>query len=194
MKTFVVVEGQGEEAAVPVLLRRLQAEQGVVVELVGRPWREPRSRMMKKEHLAPILQLARARAEAVLLVLDADDDCAVELARVARTIAEEVATGLRVVVVAAVREYEAWFLAGAHSLRGKRGLPMDLERPVAVEAIRDAKGWLSARMPSRYSPTLDQPALTAAIDFAEVQRHSRSFKKLMKELELLGRPAENDST
>lgn len=186
MKTFVVVEGQGEETAVPVLLRRLHAEQGLAVDLVGRPWREPRHRMTKREHLAPILQLARARAQAVLLVLDADDDCAVELARLVEAVADEVAPGLRVVVVAAVREYEAWFLAGAHSLRGKRGLPNDLERPPDVEAIRDAKGWLSARMPSRYSPTLDQPALTMALDLAEAQQHSRSFRKLMKGLSLLG--------
>jgi hypothetical protein len=188
MKTFVVVEGQGEETAVPVLLRRLKVEHGVSVELVGRPWREPRNRMMKKEHLGPILQVARARAEAVLLILDADDDCVVELAGLARTVADEVATGLRVVVVAAVREFEAWFLAGAHSLRGKRGLPVDLERPANAETIRDAKGWLSERMRNRYSPTLDQPALTAVLDLAEAQAHSRSFRKLMKELSLLGQP------
>jgi hypothetical protein len=190
MKLFVVVEGQGEEAAVPLLLRRLRAEQNLPVELVGRPWREPRHRMMKREHLGPILQLARSKADAVLLLLDADDDCAVEVARRLKGLSDAIVPGSRVVAVVAVREFEAWFLAGIESLKGKRDLPLDLERPAAVESIRDAKGWLSEKMQRRYSPTLDQPAFTAALDLAEAQRHSRSFTKLVETLALLARQVE----
>jgi len=86
-----------------------------------------------------------------------------------------------------VREYEAWFLSAAASLRGKRGLPEDLASPPAAELIRDAKGWLSDRMPRGYSPTTDQPALTAAFDLAEA-RHASSFDKLVRELAKLLAP------
>jgi hypothetical protein len=80
-----------------------------------------------------------------------------------------------------VREYEAWFLAAAESLRGRRGLPSDLEAPATPEAFRDAKGWLGDRMPRGYSPTADQPALTDLFDL-ERARRSPSFDKLVREL------------
>jgi hypothetical protein len=46
-------------------------------------------------------------------------------------------------VIMAKLEYEAWFLAAAESLRGKRGLPSDLKITADPEYICDAKGWLS---------------------------------------------------
>jgi hypothetical protein len=183
VRLFLLVEGHGEESALPVLLRRIAAAEARRLILVGRPWREPRQRLLLAEHLGRVLQVARARADAALIVLDADDDCAVEIARTIRHLAGELAPGFTVLVVVAVREFEAWFLAAAESLRGARGLPADLERPEGVESIRDAKGWLTSRLPRRYSPTLDQPALAAAIDLAEARPHSRSFRKLIKDLQ-----------
>jgi hypothetical protein len=132
-----------------------------------------------------VLEAARLVADAVLIMLDTDDDCAVELAATIRRVAASVAPGFPVRVVCAVREYEAWFLAAAESLRGKRGLPPDLQRPEEPEQIRDAKGWLSERMAQRYSPTLDQPALSALIDTTECAVYSRSFRKLVSEVTAL---------
>jgi Domain of unknown function (DUF4276) len=183
VKLFVLVEGQGEEAALPVILRRIAAAEARTLVLAGRPWREPRQRLLLAEHLGRVLQVARARADAALIVLDADDDCAVAVADAIRRLAEQLVPGFRVLVVVAVREFEAWFLAAAESLRGARGLPLDLARPPALESVRDAKGWLSARLPRRYSPTLDQPALAAVFDLEEARAHSRSFRKLLKEVQ-----------
>lgn len=163
MKTFLIVEGQGEVTALPVLLRRLVAEESLAIELLGTPWREPRQRLLMREHLGPVLQVARGRAEAALIVIDSDDDCAVEVGARIRAMAHELFPGFPTFVVAAVREFEGWFLAAAESLRGRRGLPLDLARPENSEDVRDAKGWLSARMPRRYSPTLDQPAFCASM-------------------------------
>lgn len=84
-------------------------------------------------------------------------------------------------VVVCQRELEAWFLAAARSLRGKRGLPVDLEPPSSPEGLRDAKGWLSARMPGGYSETVDQPALAAAMSLEEA-RATASFDKLWRDL------------
>lgn len=185
MKTFLVVEGQGEEAAVPVVVRRIAGNLGKTFEVSGRPWRENRQRLLMREYLDPILQVGRRRSSAALIVLDADDDCAIEVAKRIREWAAVLSPGYPVRVVCPVREFEAWFLASAESLRGCRGLPADLARPDQPESIRDAKGWLSARMPRRYSPTLDQPALSGQFDLQECEQHSRSFRKFSKEVRAL---------
>lgn len=183
MRLFTIVEGQGEEAALPVLLRRFSARHGGAFELAGRPWRESRQRMLSEEHMSRVFSVARTRrADAALVILDSDDECAVALARRLNDIARRLMPDVTTSVVVAVREFEAWFLAGAESLRGQRGLPASLERPDAPESIRDAKGWLSRQMLRGYSPTLDQPALAASLSFDEASNHARSFRKLIKEL------------
>jgi len=121
---------------------------------------------------------------AVLVVLDADEDCpktlAAQLLRRARTGVAD----LPVSVVLAKREFEAWYLAAAESLRGQRGLPPDLEPPPEPEAIRGAKEWLQRHMPfgRRYSETLDQPALAAVFNLELARRRSPSFEKLCREM------------
>jgi hypothetical protein len=89
---------------------------------------------------------------------------------------------LPVVVILAKKEYEAWFLAAAESLRGRRGLSEDLMPPPQPEEIRGAKEWLSRHMPKGacYSPTLDQPALTELFDF-NAARRADSFDKFYRE-------------
>jgi hypothetical protein len=87
-----------------------------------------------------------------------------------------------IALVLAKREFEAWFLAASASLRGIRGLPRDLEPPPDPEAIRGAKEWLNSRMvPNGYSPTADQPALTAQFDLASA-RSAPSFDKCWREV------------
>jgi len=117
----------------------------------------------------------------VLVLIDGDDDPACTLGQALLARAQIARPDRRVGVVLAVREYEAWFLAAAASLRGRRGLPDDLEVPASPEILRDAKGWLGARMPRGYSPTADQPALTDLFDL-ELARGSPSFGKLVREL------------
>src|SRR5688572_29082730 len=89
---------------------------------------------------------------AVLVVLDGDDDCPAQLGPVLLRRAEGACRTIPVAVVLAKKEFEAWFIASAASLAGRRGLPADLRAPADPEAIRDAKGWLSCQMP-RGSPT-----------------------------------------
>jgi len=88
-------------------------------------------------------------------------------------------------IVIANREFEAWSLAAAESLAGRRGLRPDLQAPADPESIRDAKGWLSQRMSARYSGTIDQPALAATMDLALARERSPSFDKLVRDLERL---------
>ena len=85
------------------------------------------------------------------------------------------------------REYEAWFLAAARSLRGKRNVNVDAEPPQDPEEIPGAKEYLERQLfipGAAYSPTIDQPALTALFDLLEARRCS-SFDKLWRDLERL---------
>src|SRR5690606_39729849 len=94
---------------------------------------------------------------------DAEDDCPAQLGPSFVLRAKAVRRNVPIAVVLAKHEFEAWFLAAAESLRGKRRLPPDSTGPPDPEAVSDAKGWLSSKMHANdsYRETLDQPALTA---------------------------------
>lgn len=118
---------------------------------------------------------------AVLILLDGDDDCPAELGpQLAQRVAE-VRNDLPSAVVLAKREFEAWYLAAAESLRGLRGLYADLQPPPDPEAVRGAKEWLAERMTGGYSETLDQPALAAQFDL-DLARRAPSFDKCYREV------------
>jgi hypothetical protein len=180
----MIVEGHGEVTALPILVRRIARAEGLVEPECPAPLRDPRGKLVKQDELHRAVELMARKAAPsgpLLVVLDADDDCPaklgpqlVEWVRAARA---DRACG----VVMCQRELEAWFLAAARSLRGTRGLPMDLEPPPSPESLRDAKGWLSARMPGGYSETVDQPALAATMSLDEA-RATASFDKLWRDL------------
>ena len=86
-------------------------------------------------------------------------------------------------VVMAKVEYEAWFLAAAHSIAGRREIDPGTTAPPEPESIVDAKGWLTNRMPAgrSYRETLDQPALTSVFDLTSA-RTAPSFDKLWRDV------------
>ncbi|HEX2077141.1 MAG TPA: hypothetical protein VHG08_05515 [Longimicrobium sp.] len=113
MALVPIVEGHAEVRSVPVLMRRLGVD-------VAKPFRVKRNQVVRPGELERAVQLAvadRAAASAVLVLLDADDDCPAELAPVLLRRCRQV-TDVPVSVVFAVRELEAWFLGGVQSLRG----------------------------------------------------------------------------
>jgi hypothetical protein len=180
-----IVEGDGEVRALPVLLRRLAESRGIFDIRIPAPIRVHRDQFMRRdEEFRRKLLLAAAKADGgtVLILLDADDDCPVTLAAGLNRRALEVLGEVIVAVVVPQREYEAWFLAAAGSLAGKRGLQEDLVAPMNSDAVRNAKGWLSERMSNgRYHEVSDQPAMSAVLDIDEALAASRSFRKFVKE-------------
>lgn len=78
------------------------------------------------------------------MLLDADDDCLVKLGAELLARAQDVRPDRKFKVILANREFEAWFLASASSLRGYRGLSASLDAPTDPEKPRDCKGWLTA--------------------------------------------------
>lgn len=186
MRLGLIVEGHGEVSAFPILVRRLASQIAPNVSLeIPQPLRLPKGKLRKQGELARAVELmARKTAPdgAILIALDADDDCPArlgpELLEHVRAARSDRAVG----VVVANREYEAWLIAGIAGLRGQRGLALNLEPPERVEELRDAKGWLDTRMESGYSETIDQPRLTALFDL-ERARAASSFDKLRRDLE-----------
>lgn len=186
-----IVEGEGELAAVPVLLRRLAARilPDSYVE-VGSPVRISRNRVLAAGELSVAMERAARtiqRPGGIVILLDADEDCPARfgphLVELALTARPDIPMG----VVLANREFEAWFLAAAESLGGQRGLPKEIEPPTDPEAIRDAKGWLRKQMPRhrKYTETADQPALAASFDLDLARTRSPSFDKCCREIERL---------
>ena len=180
-----IVEGHGECASVPILIRRIAGrfDAGLAVQ-IPYPIRIPKSKLLKPGELEKAVALAAMRAEAdggILVVLDSDDDCPARLAPdlLARTRAAR--GDLPSAVVLPNREFESWFLAAAHSLRGHRGFPEDLEPPPQLEAVRGAKEWLNQRAgPGAYSANVDQASLTDKFDLDSARR-APSFDKCYRE-------------
>ena len=183
-----VVEGHGEVGALPVLLRRVvQAIEPVRQADIRRPIRVNRGTMLRPGQLERYVDLAALQTSgsgAVLVLLDEDDDCAAQLGPELLERARKHAPHVPLGVVVAVKEFEAWFLAAAESLAGRRGLPADLRPPARPEEVRDAKGWLQARRYDglAYAPTVDQPALAASFDLEAARTGARSFDKLWREV------------
>ena len=175
-----IVEGDGEVEALPVLLRRIVREvrPGTAVDF-GRPFRIPVGSMKTGDGLErAINRLALDKISDILVLVDADDDCPMKLAVGLAERARECRADLRVSVVVANKEYEAWFLAAAESIAGQRGLPVNLAPPPDAEAIRDAKRWLTQKLPGsdKYSPTIDQQPLSQVFDLKLAHKRSRSFR------------------
>lgn len=125
--------------------------------------------------------LATAKAAdlggSVLILLDCEDNCPGTLGPDLLRRAQAVRANVDIFVALAYREFETWFITAAPSIRGRRGLPQDLDPPPAPEGIRDAKGWLGARMNVPYDPVIHQLEFTRAFDL-EQARANRSFNRL----------------
>lgn len=180
-----VVEGQGEEVAFPILLRRLVLELGCYME-IGSPVRSKRTQMVREEDFKRVARLASFKpgACAVLALFDADDDCAIIHIPDMTRWAQEAVPLMPSAVVMARREYESWLLAALEALRGQRQIGLDAAYPQNPEEKRDAKGVITGFRPpgSPYSPATDQPALSALFDLTAAYARASSFRKLVKEL------------
>jgi len=191
MSQFVIVpivEGQSEVESVPVLLRRLLEERQRSDVQIARPVRVHRNKVVKEGEVERAVALARRNREqcsAVLVLLDADDDCPAELGPELLKRIAEAHGDLRSAVVLAKREFEGWFLGSLESLRGVRGIPDDASSPPNPEEIRGAKELLSKVMAGTYVETTDQPALAAEFDLNLARKRCPSFGKFMCHFERL---------
>lgn len=180
-----VVEGQGEEQSVRIVLERMMTDLGRYAG-IDKPFRVKRDKILQPSELERCIDRifsGRENVSAVLLLLDADDDCPKELG------AELMARGQTHIgsrgcfgVVLANREFEAWFLADLDGLSaGIDGAPF-VEPPDDAERARDAKRRLRDALRRPYRPTVDQAAFARRFDLRRAAERCRSFRKLQSEL------------
>ncbi|MHC5540611.1 hypothetical protein ACYOEI_20525 [Singulisphaera rosea] len=202
-----IVESFGEVKAVPILIQRWLRHRNyhgnVEVDIKG-PVRASGVGALKVphdesdelgiEHYVEIAYLRRP--DIILVLLDADEECPKTLgtsllARARALVPHDYPIG----VVVANREYEAWFLAAFPSTRFRAGLKgagfaltrQSLPKGTDVESIADCKSAVARLLgEKKYSPTIHQTKLTGHLPFTVgISQRSRSFRKLLKELESL---------
>ncbi len=192
-KIVPIVEGDGEVDAVPILLRKLLDEMGRWEVQVARPKNAHGcGNLTKPGGVEKFVQLAWAEADcaAVLILMDAEKNCAKELATSFSRRVQAMGAYRPVVTVIAKCEYEVWFLASLETiagtdLQGRPGLPASLQCPNDIEAIVGVKQWLSRQFPAEraYKETLDQAPMTHLLDIVLARERSRSFRRLWHAIE-----------
>jgi hypothetical protein len=148
-----IVEGHGECFAVPILLRRLVDERcpGTFVRPDG-PIRKKRQQLVKPGELERAVELAGRQTQpgdAILVLLDADEDCSAELGPALMARACKARSDRHVIVVLAKPEFEAWFAAGIV-------LALACRAPSFAKLVRDLDAFLrqeSGTLPPTHEPT-----------------------------------------
>jgi hypothetical protein len=136
-------------------------------------------------------------ADAILVVVDAEEDCDTGRGHVAPPIgpallarARSAAGAVPVGVVVASHSFESWILAHERLLAARNLIPKLSTGvptfPENVDGIAKPKNLIRARLGGEYDERIDQPRLAAAMTYsAAALRRSRSLQKLVKELERL---------
>jgi hypothetical protein len=203
-RLVLLVEGQGDADAAPVLVKKLLTEQHAwdAVVLDPHPLRVGDFSKLVKNDFAPWRRFLGAAGKrpnvgGCLLLLDGDSRGKFEsvpfcAARGAQRLVEYArivgaGTNFSLAVVFACMEFETWLLAGVESLAGRKlpdgrnGVQPDARPPDGdlETAPRDAKGWLNRLIKGGYNQTRDQADLTDMVDLNMVrQRELRSFRRL----------------
>jgi hypothetical protein len=183
-----IVEGYGELAAVPLLMRR------VLQELHGRFDVEVLSAQRRGECLKVKREFERyylsARLEqaSILWVLDYDCEECTDwksdrewMLDAARRLDP---SGL-VDIAFMVQEFESiflWDLAHLVSAYGEAGMSTGL--PIDPESVRDAKGFISRMLPKGrvYKPMADQARITKRLDLDSLRARSPSLQRFEQAL------------
>ena len=188
-----IVEGDGEERAVPQLIRKILGRRRLRYDItVPRPIVAKGEGTFDKKVEQFLRYAIKAGCDGILVLMDADDNCPYEKARNISLRASTMGLNVPTVIVYAKSEYETWFISSlsghtGDGIKNRLGLDQSVNAPDNVEDIRGAKEWLRSRMPAgrRYSETSDQEQLTPHIDFDLTHRRSRSFRRLCHAVEEL---------
>jgi hypothetical protein len=195
LRVMVIVEGHGEDGAIRTLLHRIWYELlgGDYIEVIT--WRGKQGQLRKKDGLSRVVEAAAIKLHdtgrtdfrrLLLVMIDTEgEECPKTIAagRIdwAREVRSDPATEIACVMPNPM--FETWFAASADSLRGKNDLPPDLPKPVDPEGNSLGKSWVKKHLPRKYKETVDQPRFVGHMSLAECRHSSRSFRKLVKEIQ-----------
>jgi hypothetical protein len=188
VKIIPIVEGHGDVAAVPILLRRIAQSLNVYDTEVGKPIRCSRYRLIKPGEFERAIELAVLKGGpggVVLLLIDADNDCPAQLGPRLLARAKAARPTLPIGIVLAKREFEAWFLGSLESLLKEHGVLGHERLHREPEDIPGAKEHLSNLLGIPYSEVVDQPAMTAQFDMDAARESCPSFDKCWRIVQLL---------
>jgi len=201
-----IVEGYGEVVAIRKMLERIWRELlGYDYIEILKPIRQPRHKLLRRiqgalapdaEGLEKAVRFARHKLnqstqpdarKLILVLLDSDQDCPAEASpKIKETIATSTGIESTAVILAKI-EFESWFVASCESLSQY----LDCSNAGGAddpEGNGMGKGWIQSRFKGgKYSETVDQVRLTAAMDLAVCRERCPSFDKLCRELETAAR-------
>jgi hypothetical protein len=183
-----IVTGDAEKESLGILIRRIaaQIDPGFVPKVLS-PIKIPESKLLKKGELERAVILASYKIShigGIIILLDCDwkNCCPAKVGPSLLRRATAPINNIPISVILAKQEFETWFIASVESLRGYRGLSVDISAPPNPEKIRGAKEWLGRIMKRRsYSSTIDQPAFVAKFDM-EIAKAAPSFKRCFREI------------
>lgn len=181
-----MVEGYGDVDAVPALMQRVAAAEGVGVFALKPSIRGGGvSSLRRQGELERHLALASSRPEAdfVLVVLDCDAECPVELFEEfgPRAVSAFQKYGKEIRFCFVKCEFESWFLADHISIRLQQdGYWRYDDNFDNYTNIVGAKERLAQSMIGRtYKETRDQQVFAKRIDVANLKNIDRSFRKFI---------------
>ncbi len=181
-----IVEGRGEEEAVPALLHKLFQYLGVSGFRVRNPIRKHKGDLVTLGGLEKAIELALCRRKtvsAVLVLLDADKDCPAELAQSLLARVSDFPVPVKIVIPK--REFETWFLGCLERYRGFMGISDDAQAPPSPEAV-GGKGTLKSHMSGKkYIETIHQVEFVKRMEIEDIdlcQKRCPSFDKLVRDV------------
>lgn len=182
-KLHLVVEGHGDEQAVPHLVRRILEKNFLHHVQLTKPQVSGGIHVVRKR-FTDHWQYALMNACPILWVLDCEDSCGVNEARTfeqtIQTLARHDAQPTKFAFFH--REMETLFLAEEKALRNFYSLKPDIQIPPQVLGRRDAKGEISKLLPANrsYKETTDQAKIAARLDLGRCREISRDFRHFEK--------------
>lgn len=178
LRISTVVEGDGDQGALPVVLRRHLHDREVFDIEIGKPINaKGRSKLLRAGELERFVKLAalQPNAGAVLVLCDADDDLACELGPEMTKRCQDAIPHIPVRACLAVREFENWLLASPETLAPvPQAALSDYESTAAQSRVAE---WC---LPKKYVKPVQQPALASQIDMQRVSSRCPSFARLLR--------------
>ncbi|MBI3480555.1 MAG: DUF4276 family protein [Nitrosomonadales bacterium] len=188
MRLLPIVEGDGDKAALPLLLRRMLAERhGIHDCKILKPHVRGELPSVRK-NFENNFKAAIKESAAILWILDFDCDdcqCVMKEADALLVRAHEIYPDWPIEIAFMVQEYETLFLSDKTATRSVlKSIPADTDFPADPESVRGAKEWLSKAMPKgvTYKETVHQAKITATLNFDHLIGHSPSFAHLDRAL------------
>lgn len=172
----LVVEGRGDQFAVPAMLRKYLTERGEYRDILGKPVPcHGRDKAVAPGGIEGYVATAATRpgCRGVLAILDGEGDGVCELGPLLRERAQTT-TGKPVFVCLAEPKFEAWLVASAES--------MELEG-LTYAPDRDSIALIKGAMNVKYAKPTWQPRLASRLDFAVARPRSRSLDRLLSKLD-----------